>query len=184
MDLIVYLVIVVLVISSAVCDTGSNQQISDFSKEMKLLKDEMLSLRTQLNYEITARIDLDRDLTEMTKRYRQLSIEFDDLEEELKTKIEMERNLTESKYRQLTENVESSRNYTDEELLSKMREMNSLSANSMNQMEAKLAKLSNSASKGKLEKLFIIYNKLLNRFTQNISLRLMDTVDLATRCSI
>ena len=145
-----YLVAIVLAISSAVCDTGSNQQISDVSKEMKLLKDEMMSLRTQLNYEKTARIDLDRDLTEMTQKYRKLSIEFD---EQLKTKIEMERNFTESKYHQLTENIDSNRNYTDsrhEELLSKMREMNTLSANSMNQMESNLTKISKSASTGKL----------------------------------
>ena len=96
--------LVILAISSASCDTGSDLQISDFSKEIKLLKDEMMSLRTQLNYEKTARLELDKDLTEMTRRYRQLSVEFDDLQAQLNNQVEGERNLTEIKYNLLTEN--------------------------------------------------------------------------------
>ena len=86
---------VLLTISSAFCDTDSNLQIHDFTKEIRLLRDEMMSLRTQMNYEKTARIELDKDLTEMTRRYRKVSIEFDDIQSQFKTMIETERNYTE-----------------------------------------------------------------------------------------
>ena len=74
-----YCLVLVLCIGLALCNTGLDVPKSKVDTELRLLKDEMSTLRQELNYERTARIDLDKELSALTKRYRQLSLENDDI---------------------------------------------------------------------------------------------------------
>ena len=66
------------------CSTGSvvSCQPINVNTGICLQKDEMGALRQLINYERTVRTDLDRDLTEMNRRYRQMIIEHDEIKAE------------------------------------------------------------------------------------------------------
>ena len=64
------------------CNTGSDIQPSNLERDIILLKKEVVAMQEQMNYDRTARVDLDRDLTEIARRYRELALENVKIKEE------------------------------------------------------------------------------------------------------
>ena len=116
MHLSVYLVL--LVCTRALCDTRSylHHLTSEAAVEIKLLKDEVNSLRQQMNYDRTARLDLDKELTSMTTRYRKLEMEFDDIKVQLKSTMEKGQNYTDEGDRQLLSMIQNIQQFADSSL--------------------------------------------------------------------
>ena len=139
--------------ASSSCNTGSDvrcQVSPDVTTEIKLLKEELNALRHQMNYERTARIELDKDLAEMTKRYRQLSLEFDGIDSRFLTAAENGRNYTDDRSKQL-ENQLNNNKHKYEDLMSEMKkiwELANLSSSAIHQISQKLTNLAMNVPKG------------------------------------
>ena len=105
------------------CNTGSDLPIAnqDIQRELTDLKDTVSTLQREINHEQSSRLEVDRELSALTRRYRTLLLEFDDVkreQEESKSdlvknissvSVELNRNLDKISNEQL-----NSQNKTDE----------------------------------------------------------------------
>ena len=69
-------------------DTGSYQFAQNNAAELKYMQKAIWIMKREINFQATSRINMDKELSELTRRYRELMIENNDIKRELKeTKI-------------------------------------------------------------------------------------------------
>ena len=64
-------------------------------------------LRQEINYDRSARKDLDRDLSDLTRRYRQLLLDYNEIKDENKKMVDKFRNYTDAKYSLMMSEIEN-----------------------------------------------------------------------------
>ena len=80
------LVLLTLSFPYTISDTGSDTyQYNKDSAEMKYLKDTVQVIKQELNNERASRINMDREMTALTRRYREIILEHSDLKMEHET---------------------------------------------------------------------------------------------------
>ena len=141
-----------LLFTSTSCNTGSDvhcQVSPDVTTEIKLLKEELNALRHQMNYEKTARVELDKELTEMTKRYRQLLLEFTGTDLRPQATVGSG-NYTDDRYTQLENDVTNNKKIYEELFyeMNQIRELVNLSSNAIHQISENMTNIATSGTEG------------------------------------
>ena len=80
---VLYFVLLTICFPYTISDTGSDTyQYDKDAAEMKYLKDTVQVIKQELNNERTSRINMDREMTALTRRYREIILEHSDLKME------------------------------------------------------------------------------------------------------
>ena len=95
----VLFVVIVLngLFANANCNTGSDLSVvnQDIERELKDLKDTVSTLQREINHERSSRMEVDRELSALTRRYRTLLLEFDDVKrEQEESKSDLAKNIS------------------------------------------------------------------------------------------
>ena len=98
-----------LVVGTAFSNTGSGVSVNTAKVDtaIRRLKEEMGVLRQEINYDRSARKDLDRDLSDLTRRYRQLLLDYNEIKDENQKMVAKFRNYTDGKYNVLMAEIKS-----------------------------------------------------------------------------
>ena len=98
-----------LVVGNAFSNTGSGVSVNTAKVDtaIRRLREELGVLRQEINYDRSARKDLDRDLSDLTRRYRQLLLEYNEIKDENQKMVDKFRNYTDGKYNVLMAEIKS-----------------------------------------------------------------------------
>ena len=94
MAFFVYIVFLIVGIAFVCCNTGSDQ-LSWNAAELKNIEDKLTSMKDDINFQAKSRINLDQELSDLTRRYRELLLENSDIQEAMEeTKHDVVQNMT------------------------------------------------------------------------------------------
>ena len=94
MEIYVYIVFFVVCIVHVFCNTGSDQ-LSWNAAELKDIEDKLKLMKNDINFQSKSRINLDQELSDLTRRYRELLLENSDIQEAMEeTKHDVVQNMT------------------------------------------------------------------------------------------
>ena len=95
MELVLYFVLLNVLFAYGDTGSGISLQHNDLNVELKYLKEIITTMKKEINFLTAARINLDKELSDLTRRYRKLLIENNDIKRSLEeAKREVAANLS------------------------------------------------------------------------------------------